>query len=83
MTMTIKDLIKDLQSYENQDQPIVFTYYTADQFVDQATDDNMTPERFAKVADRVWNCDHFWDDAWEACVEAVVEIDIDPEKWAW
>jgi hypothetical protein len=81
--MTIKELIKDLQSYENQDQPIIFTYYLAEHCVDQATDDTMTPERFEKVADRVNDCDHFWDDVWESVVEAVVEIDLPEEEWSW
>lgn len=72
---TVKDLIKQLQEIENQNQPIVFQYYTAEMFIDPATDDNMEPERFEKIADRVDDCDHFWDDAWEGMIEFVSEID--------
>lgn len=83
MTMTIKDLIKDLQHYENQDQPIIFTYYIAENFIDPATDDNLEPERFAKVAERVNDCDHFWDEPWEGVVEAVAQLDVPEEDWTW
>lgn len=83
MAITIKQLIKDLQSYEDQDQPIVYTYYVAADFTDPTTDDNMEPERFKVVADRVQDCDTFWDDVWEGVVEAVTQVDTPEEQWEW
>lgn len=77
---TVKDLIKQLQEIENQEQPIIFQYYTAEMFIDPATDDNMEPDRFEKVADKVDDCDHFWDDAWEGIIEFIDEIDSDDSE---
>lgn len=76
---TVKSLIEQLQEIEDKDQPIIFQYYIAEHFIDPKTDDNMEPDRFAKVAEEIEDKDYFWDDVFEEIAEVVNELGDDDE----
>lgn len=52
MATTIKDIIAELTAIENQDQPVIFAYWTADlfEFADGETA-TPTPEQFGEIID--------------------------------
>jgi hypothetical protein len=63
--MTVKELIKQLQEIEDQNQPIIFQYYIAEHFIDPETNDNLEPERFEIVAENIERIDGLWEDIYE------------------
>lgn len=75
MATTVKNLIKQLQEIENQDQTVVFQYYIAEDFIDPTTDDNMEPERFEKIVESELSETHLWDDVFEEVVNAINEYE--------
>lgn len=79
MATTVKELIKQLQEIENQDQTVVFQYYIAEHFIDPITDDNMEPERFEKIVENEINEDYLWDDVFEEIAKAINEYEDDEE----
>lgn len=63
---TIKELIEQLQEIENKDQAVIFQYFIAEHLIDQRTDDNMEPDVFAKVAEKVAETEEYlWDQVYE------------------
>jgi len=52
MATTIRDIITELSEIEDQDQPVIFAYWTADlfEFADGETA-TPTPEQFAEIID--------------------------------
>lgn len=51
MAITIRQLIAELQEYENLDQPIIGIYWTADTFEFGNGTATPTPEDFAEIID--------------------------------
>lgn len=75
---TIKTLIEQLKEYEDQDQTIVFQFYTADMLTKTDADgntENLTEDQMQALNDKVDDCDHFWDDVWEGISEFIEELD--------
>jgi hypothetical protein len=79
---TVKDLIKQLQEIEDQDQTIIFQYYTADMLVKFSYDEteHLTQAQMKKLAERVDDCDNFYDDVWEGLMEFIGELDFEADE---
>lgn len=82
---TVKTLIEQLQEIENQDQTIIFQYYTADMLTKADADgnvENLTDDQMTELSDRIDDNDHFWDDVWEGIAEFIEELS-DEKKVQW
>ncbi len=62
MATTIKEIIAELSAIEDQDQPVIFAYWTADlfEFADGETE-TPTPEQFAEIIEEISEEDLFSD----------------------
>jgi hypothetical protein len=57
MATTVKELIKYLQTVENQDQPVIYQYYLAEHF-------EVSDKKFSKAVDDL-DDESLWDEAYQ------------------
>lgn len=72
---TVKDLIEQLSKIEDQDQPIIFQYWVAEDFEFNDGSGTPTQEQFAEVADDLYP-DTLWEDAREIVNDALYDVVI-------
>lgn len=75
---TVKDLIEQLSKIEDQEQPIAFQYWIAEDFEFHDGKGTPTQEQFEEAIDSL-HPDSLWDDAREIINDAVYEVMPDPE----
>ena len=70
MATTVQQLITQLESIENKEQPVIFQYYLAEHFPDA------TEEQFERVVDEIPESGdyHLWSSAYEVLEEEVSSL---------
>ena len=82
MATTVQQLITQLESIENKEQPVIFQYYLAKHFEYADGTPNPTEEQFERVVDEIPESGdyHLWSSAYELLNDAVYELIVADEE---